>query len=375
VLLGAVTALVVAEAALRVLGPSRAVSQPRGLYEFRPDRKWLYGLRPGAEGTVERMGNVHYRANADGFRDRVYARPKPPGVFRVVVLGDSIAFGFGVDEQETFPKVLEALAEGASEQRVEVVNLGVSGYNAYTEAALLADVGVTYEPDLILVQFCVNDLNDPTLHFDRHTLMHMGAIPDEAYPDPSLRRAPQAAPSWSLLACRSSRVCSAFDDLLLAWRSSSAEDAEMQAALAPVDGRPGPVWHWLEARYLEMAATAETAGADFAVLAFPYRGQLRGNAPHPVQQRLLELADRNGWVLVDPLAEFRESSRAGEELLFDLWHPTPAGQRVAAQKALEELSCRGLMPRDQTVSCPEDPPATPAGAGADGSRRGSEPVE
>ena len=56
----------------------------------------------------------------------------------------------------------------------------------------------------------------------------------------------------------------------------------MQAALAPVDGRPGPVWRWLELRYLEMAAIADRAGAAFAILAFPYRGQLRGDLPHPV---------------------------------------------------------------------------------------------
>src|SRR5436309_6324437 len=143
VLFGLVVGLGLVEVVLRLTPGHRQVADLRGLHELRPDRPWLYGLRPGAEGRTDETGPIRYAINADGFRDRRYARPKPPGTFRIVVLGDSIAFGFGVAEEETFPKVLEArIAATAPQRRVEVLNLGVSGYNSFNEEALFADVGV-----------------------------------------------------------------------------------------------------------------------------------------------------------------------------------------------------------------------------------------
>src|SRR5205823_3569057 len=78
------------------------------------------------------------------------------------------------------------------------------GYNPYTEAQLFADVGVGYRPDLVLVEFCINDLNDPTLHFDASTMASLGALPEAAFPDPGGRR-PAAGPAARL--CRRLRTC------------------------------------------------------------------------------------------------------------------------------------------------------------------------
>ena len=184
--LGAVAStLAVAEVALR-LSPDRSQEGMRALHEFRPERPWIFGLRPGAQTTFAHPDStleILYRINEDGFRDRLYARPKRPETSRILVLGDSIAFGFGVEEADTFPKVMERSLGGD----VEVLNLGVNGYNPYTEAALLSDVGVSYEPDLVLVQFCINDLNDPTLHFDASTQLSLPELPEIAFPDPDAR--------------------------------------------------------------------------------------------------------------------------------------------------------------------------------------------
>ena len=80
----------------------------RGLHVARPDRPWLYGLRPGADLRLREPREVRYRINADGFRDRIRSRPKPDGVFRILALGDSVTFGYGVEEDETYPMRLEA---------------------------------------------------------------------------------------------------------------------------------------------------------------------------------------------------------------------------------------------------------------------------
>jgi hypothetical protein len=349
--------LLLAEGLLRVLMAETRANDRRGLHEARPDRPWLYGLRPGAVGTLDVSGEILYRINSDGFRDGEYARPKPEGVFRILVLGDSVAFGYGVDQRQSFPKQMEeqlatALA-AAKGERIEVLNLGVSGYNPYTQLALLEDVGPAYQPDLVLVQFCINDLNDPTLHFDVQTRLHLGAIPDAAYPDPRARRAAASAPGALLRACRRSRVCSLLDDALLALRAEEPGEVENRAAAVPVEGEAGPEWRWLEQLYLRMAGASEEMAADFAVLAFPYPAQLEGAGGHVVSSRLVELGQRHGWHTVDPLESFRAAHQMRVKLFLDWWHPTPAGHRLASEETLESLACAGRLPEGARSLCEE----------------------
>jgi hypothetical protein len=353
VVLGAVAALALGEAATRLLVPSGPVSELRGLHEYRPDRGWLYGLRPGAEGRLSETGDALYRINQDGFRGPRHARPKPAATTRVLVMGDSIAFGFGVPEESTFPRVLEQqLGALVPQARSEVVNLGVGGYNAWNESELLKDVGLGYQPDLVLVQFCINDLNDPSLHFEAQARLLLSTIPDAAFPNPALRRTPRRAPSRLLVWCAASRLCSLTRDRWLDARATEFDEATKRAAVVPVGSADGPEWRWLEARYLEMAAAAQRAGAGFAVLAFPYPAQLAGDGPDPVQERLLALAGRHGWTAIDPLPAFRAAHAAGTALFLDWWHPTEAGQRIAAEETLRVLACSGELGESARGACP-----------------------
>jgi lysophospholipase L1-like esterase len=266
-----------------------------------------------------------------------------------------VAFGHRVEQRDTFPKQMEeqlaSTPAGPSGQRIEVLNLGVSGYNAYTELALLEDVGPRYQPDLVLVQFCINDLNDPTLHFDVQTRLHLGTIPDGAYPDPAARRGAVKRPGVLLRSCRRSRVCALMDDALLALAARTPSEEENRAAAVPVGADAGPEWLWLEDIYLRMAEVSEEMGAEFAVLAFPYPAQLKGSGPHPVARRLSELGERHGWHTVDPLEHFRAAHRMQVELFHDWWHPTAAGHRLAAQVTVSSLACAGLLGQTDRSLC------------------------
>src|SRR5882757_1636686 len=106
VVAGVLLALVLAEVGLRVLAPPPATEVLHGLHVPRPGRGWLYGLEPGAHRTSP-DGDVLYAVNGAGFRDHDYARVKPGGTFRTLVLGDSIAFGYGVALDASFVKLLE----------------------------------------------------------------------------------------------------------------------------------------------------------------------------------------------------------------------------------------------------------------------------
>ncbi len=92
--------------------------------------------------------------NARGLRDRAHALAKPAGVRRVVAVGDSFTWGWGVDDGLAWADLLERdLGPG-----VEVVNLGVPGFSTDQELLFLEREGVRYAPDLVLLCFALNDV-------------------------------------------------------------------------------------------------------------------------------------------------------------------------------------------------------------------------
>jgi lysophospholipase L1-like esterase len=107
-------------------------------------------------------GSFRLRTNSLGCRGPEVAREKPADVFRIVVLGDSVAFGWGVDDAVTFVRRLEAeWVPGASGKRLEVVNTALPMYDTNQELAALREVGLSLHPDLVLLVYVVNDV-EPT---------------------------------------------------------------------------------------------------------------------------------------------------------------------------------------------------------------------
>lgn len=336
-----VVSLAVLELAVRALVAPSASQVLRGLHRTAPERPWLYELVPGATRADATTGVV-YAVNGDGFRDRSYPRAKPSGTFRVVVLGDSLSFGYGAALEATFAKQLEArLTSIGGGPRYQVLNLGVSGYNPYTEAELLRGVGLAYAPDLVLAQFCVNDLNDPAMHFDTSTMVALGMIPDDAFPD-GTRRARGAVQAAGLArACRWSRLCELVSDAL----GPGPGDDALIAALAPHENPSPAEVAWLERQYVRMAADTRAHGGQLAVVVFPYGSQLSADAPVRLQEELRALGERAGLLVIDLLPAFRRAAaEPGEPLFLDLWHPTQRGHQVAAQEIFRALACAQMLP-------------------------------
>ncbi len=93
--------------------------------------------------------------NAAGFRDRPGA-PKD-GRFRIVVLGDSVAY-YGDDVDDTFPGRLRTrLNEADGDERFDVVNTAVRGWTNWQEVRFLERQVDELAPDLVLVAMVLND--------------------------------------------------------------------------------------------------------------------------------------------------------------------------------------------------------------------------
>jgi lysophospholipase L1-like esterase len=152
-----VLTLGVLEAGFRLVRvPVGTVQISRATVRRSENPRLRFELRPGGVARAE----VEYRVNALGLRGPETTLGKPPGVRRVALLGDSIAFGYWVSDEQGFARQLEALLNpaGGAAGRVEVLNFGVPGYNLEQEIEALRAKAFAFEPDLVLVLFCLNDL-------------------------------------------------------------------------------------------------------------------------------------------------------------------------------------------------------------------------
>ena len=155
-----------------------------GLFTRDRDSRLRYRLTPGFE--MELRDSL-YRINSLGFRGREQTFWGHPETRRVVLLGDSYAFGLGVDQSQTLAAQLESRLQ-ASCRSVAVLNLGVPGYHTGQELALAERVGFDLDPDLMVLLFYANDETTEAFQYDPATRVLYG----DALPVPYWLKGPLA---------------------------------------------------------------------------------------------------------------------------------------------------------------------------------------
>jgi GDSL-like Lipase/Acylhydrolase family len=103
---------------------------------------------------------VDVNINSKGLRDYEYSFAKPPRTYRIVMLGDSITFGWGVPLEATIPKLLEHelnQCRRSTVEKFEVINAGIGNYNTVQEVAYYESIGKAFKPDLVILMFFIND--------------------------------------------------------------------------------------------------------------------------------------------------------------------------------------------------------------------------
>jgi hypothetical protein len=165
-------ALAAGEFALRAVGVGTRDLNPvdarTGLRTYPPNRE--IPLRTACfENTI--------RTNASGFHAREHAQQKPPGTFRIVILGDSFVAAAEVDRDRSFSARLEDLLNAsASGTRFEVIPVGMPGNGTFANLQYLAAYGLAFQPDLVLDIYNINDLENDA--FDNTIPLRTAAIRD-----------------------------------------------------------------------------------------------------------------------------------------------------------------------------------------------------
>ncbi|HYB98179.1 MAG TPA: SGNH/GDSL hydrolase family protein [Candidatus Limnocylindrales bacterium] len=150
--------VVVAELALQKLAPppnnaTATIHAPKARHygwAWPPEREFV-ATDPD---TGERF---RVRTNREGWKDVDHQREKPPGVVRVLVLGDSHTWGF-VPLEQLYTRRLEALLAERGLSQVEVITLAVGGWGTDQQLEALTVEGLSYDPDIVIYQFCGNDV-------------------------------------------------------------------------------------------------------------------------------------------------------------------------------------------------------------------------
>jgi hypothetical protein len=160
------------------LGTARPDPVPPGgrarlghVVRLSPNPRIVYELVPGLD--VVFLG-VPLRTNADGWRGPAVAPERTRPAVRVVGLGDSVMFGWGVAEEDAFLFRLGAALE-ASHPAVawEVVNTAVPGYNTVMEVETLEAKGLRFDPDVVVLNFVGNDLGLPNFVEERPDVLSL----------------------------------------------------------------------------------------------------------------------------------------------------------------------------------------------------------
>lgn len=338
---GLLAAVAFAEVAVRLLGLAPEVAPvERGRFRLSDNPVLIYEPIPHAapsSGDDDAFFEYSEESNSLGFRDREHPLETPAGTTRIAVLGDSITAGWGIeDAADAFP----ARVEAGLEQRgmaVEVLNLGVSGYNTTQEVELLRARALPYRPDLVLVAFCLNDIRPPDERL-------IAALEAEAVRSGKVSDTSGSSSDTSTRPLQRLALASALYRTIAFGPVPPDELADEQAdeleAQARRPDQVTPRRDWVGPAFDQLAALADQEGFDVAVVVFPYLvpGRDYPEGRQRIHDRVAELSARHGFPVLDLLEPLRRCRWEHGRIHLDRFHPNEQGHACAADTITDWLA-------------------------------------
>jgi hypothetical protein len=345
--------------------------------------------RPNA--TI-RMLKLAYAAtahiNSRGIRGPEFEAEPKLGVYRIMVVSDSAAFGSGVNDGEPWPDQMQAIL---GDDKYEVINLSADAYSSVQEYLWLVNEGLSYKPNMVILGFApANDIQ--TNYFPLQALSRSGserpvAVPDgrggfivdNSYMIASAVRAKQASflhmardlfagPLVQRIVDQAIKVnirgSKSNPNVWIGWPfliEFSNADAEDGLTAADYDKLWAEGWSVTKSIIRSMRDKTEAAGAKFVM--YSYVNRMQGNPDYfsQVKQALPNLKlDREkperefqafgkeaGIPVISMYDAVLKAAAAGDRNIYfglDDEHMTAHGQRLAAEALVADLMVKGLLP-------------------------------
>jgi hypothetical protein len=371
-----VVAVTLAEVALRVMLRRALGDQPHRY--MTSDPVLHHRARPEVSATI---AGTEFSTNSLGLRDREYTTPKPAGVFRILMLGDSFTEGGGLTLEQTVAKRVERALNAGGCGAYEVVNAGVASYSPILEYLLVQRLAPVLQPDLVVVNFDMTDVHDDVIRTATATLDARGlplAVPGDPIRETAMLLPPlprwlgPLGPRLNGLALYQAFRKSGAGQWLLGTVKMSPEQLEVYGLVGDVQYDPAAItrdgdfpslagsWALTERYLVGIRDLARARSAPFVLVVYPHAQQVSADespvgrrqlgagpglyASERPFERLEALGRRESFPVVNLLSVFR--ARRAEGPLFrphDIHH-TPAGAAVFTDGVLAGLRGFDLLP-------------------------------
>lgn len=310
---------------------------------YEPSDVYGHQLARGFEGFGPL--EVPVKINSHGFRDSEHRWEKPANTIRILGLGDSFTFGWGVSPEETFLKLLEGSLSQRIGKPVETINTGVPGWGLNQYYLYLRNLGVTYAPDLIVLAYFTDDLAGP--------------IQDAIPPNQEFKKGLQfkggllhysrlynfvkSLGNWVRLKNRSARI-----EYLHNEDVRRADWVKRESYLMTEGGHDRhSMYEQLLAEYLvKIKAVAEGHRADLVIMYIPDIAQLHHPEVQYINRLLQQLAIAQSIPFVDMTPVFERASHPKAYYLWPRDPHTNAKGHLEMAKALTDLICHSLQRSD-----------------------------
>lgn len=328
--------LVVGEAGARLLGYRPEQIAPAAFRMYADGQ--LYFLMPGRHLSKERR--KPFRINSTGLRGRKLVA-KPPGTLRILLLGDSVAFGYDLDEANVFAQLVEQELRGR-QLAVEVVNGSVPGWSRRQQRLFLEKFGPEIQPDLVIYTVVLNDLREIATSESqlRWSVRLVGAL------GWATQRSALASALKSALAsaARPSDEFHASVDLYERM-TDTTDDPDIREALVLEQRETGA-----------LLQAARTFACPVVAVLVPMASQLTATHPPAVLAALHRFLDQRGVTVLDLWPLLRATDKP---TFLDHVHMNETGHRVTARALVRLLLSERLLTPASRPGVTPPPAATP----------------
>lgn len=280
-----------------------------------PDKDLTWKLNPDVDG---------YRTpNKEGFRDLPY---RADADIKILLLGDSISWGDCVPYTEKiYPQLCEKRLSEETGKTFEIINTGVPGYSTFQELKALKIYGPKYKPDIIIQQFCLNDVVDRF-----RTLAAYGG--DNIFLGIDTRAACDGIANLA----QYSKII----ETIVRYKQRKGRDYQeyqvKSLVKTPLSKEIKEAWNLTFKELKEMKDIADKMNIPFVILIAPYKFQLEGDEAKLLPQKMLiDFAQKNNIEYIDLFQDFNKNRE--KELFADANHFEIAGHEVASARLADFL--------------------------------------
>jgi lysophospholipase L1-like esterase len=279
--------------------------------------------QPNGRGT---HAGVPVAFNDFGYRDARRPVVPAPGTVRVLALGDSVTFGMGVAQEHTFPRQTEVLLSAARGGPVEVLNLGMPGYNTLHQLAQLRELGLALQPKIVVVGFLYNDIELSSAQ------KGSAVVPEQ---EQSLPRKVKSGFNAAALWLKQ-------HSLFVAWLSPRLGNVLRPLGVKGL-GQVGevkdqyvesnPNWRRMQQALLEMKQLTAERGIELVVMVIPAMARF-SEATYPIREyhdAVAGFCRANGIKVLDLLPAFWGGDGTQYWISATDGHPNAQGQRIIAE--------------------------------------------